>query len=250
MSTRLSTAILMLVVSGVWARPADAQNPAGSARPARVFGNASAGFSLTRGNANSTMINVGYEVALLADARNTVKSELLLIRGTNEERFSADRLGFRVRDEVALSRRAYAYGENQYLSDTFKQIDYFVAPTSGAGYRFIDTPATQLNIDVGVGVVAEKRPKTDLNPWFCLTSTEKLSHKLSPAATVSQSFTGIWKARDVGNSLYTIGAAITSAVTTHVEIKLEALDTFRNSTPSPAVKKNDVALLGAFVYKM
>ena len=107
-----------------------------------------------------------------------------------------------------------------------------------------------MSVDVGLGVVGEKRRQVDVISWFCTTATERLAHKLTSTSTIAQSFTGVWKARDFGNSLYTVGAAITSAVSTRTEIKLEVLDTFRNATPSPSVKKNDVALIGAFVFKL
>ena len=48
--------------------------------------------------------------------------------------------------ERRFSDRGYAFLQTQYLRDSFKAIDYFVAPTFGAGYKLIDRYATQLGL--------------------------------------------------------------------------------------------------------
>ena len=66
---------------------------------------------------------------------------------------TAEQFAQRLRDEIALTARAYAYGDNQYLSDSFKQIDYLVAPTFGGGYRFVDFVKIGLPLGLLTGIV-------------------------------------------------------------------------------------------------
>ena len=43
------------------------------------------------------------------------------------------------------------FGQNQYLKDEFKEIDYLIAPTAGLGYKLFDTAATKLDVDGSAG---------------------------------------------------------------------------------------------------
>jgi putative salt-induced outer membrane protein YdiY len=67
-----------------------------------------------------------------------------------------------VRDEYRLSTRAFVFGQNQYLRDEFKNIDYLLAPTAGLGYKLFDTATTKLTVDGSVGGVWEKNPGLDV----------------------------------------------------------------------------------------
>jgi putative salt-induced outer membrane protein YdiY len=55
---------------------------------------------------------------------------------------------------------------------------------------------------------------------------------------------------DFEDSLFTIGMSLAVAMSTHTQIKIEALDTYKNKPPAPTIQKNDVAILMAIVYKM
>jgi hypothetical protein len=39
-------------------------------------------------------------------------------------------------------------------------------------------------------------------------------------------------------------------MSTHTQLKIEVLDTYKNLPPLPTIQKNDVAILMAIVYKM
>jgi hypothetical protein len=82
-----------------------------------------------------------------------------------------------------------------------------------------------------------------------VTLGEKLNHKLSAAATITQSFAALWKTDDFDDSLYVFGAGIASSLTPRTQIKVEFLDTYKNKPPSILVKKNDTALITSLVFK-
>ena len=237
---------LLIVMSGPV--PTLAQTPP-TERPAFSV-TASAGLSLTSGNTDTSMINVAYEVVVNPEGRNLIKSDGLLLRGKNEDQLTANRLSVTLRDQFQLNRRAYVFVQNQYLADTFKEIDYFNAPTTGAGYKVIDSPTTRLSLEAGIGVVGEKRTRGEVNPWLCMMGGESFTHALTPTTTITQWFSGILKTKDVRDSLYTLAADISATITARSQLKIEVIDTFRNRTASAAVEKNDVALIVAFVYKM
>jgi putative salt-induced outer membrane protein YdiY len=211
---------------------------------------ASAGLALTSGNTDTSTVNAAYIFVYDPLTKNVVKSDGLFIRGETEGDLSANRLGFNIRDEYSLTPRVFVFGQNQYLRDTFKSIDYLVAPTGGLGYKLLDTERTKFAVDGGFGVVWEKNPGLDVKTSGAVAFNEKLNHKLTPVATVFQSFSGLWKTSDFEDALYTFGAGIAASISTHTQLKFEVLDTYKNRPPNITVEKNDVALLMAIVYKI
>jgi putative salt-induced outer membrane protein YdiY len=140
-----------------------------------------------------------------------------------------------------LTTRAFTYGQLQFLRDTFKEIDYLVAPTAGIGYKLVDEPQTTLAVDAGVGAVREKSPNLAATTSGAFTASEHFMHKLSDLASVTQQVAGLWKTSDVGDSLYTFGAALADSLTWKSQLRIELLDTYKGKPPNPAVQENDVA---------
>lgn len=236
----------------VIAAPATAQQPdAPPPPPPPKMWTTTAGFglALTSGNADSSTFNANYNVVYDPKARNIVKSEGLYIRGQTDGELSADRLSISVRDELRLDTRAYVFGQNQYLRDSFKEIDYLLAPTAGGGYKFFDTDRTRLSVDAGIGGVWEKNPGFDVRASGAVTMDEKFSRTLSTTATLTQSLGALWKFKDFGDALYQVGTGVAVATSSRTQIKLEALSTYKTRPPTADIEKNDVSLLIAFVFK-
>ena len=137
----------------------------------------------------------------------------------------------------------YVFGQNQYLKDQFKEIDYLVAPTGGLGYKMFDTAATKLDVDGGVGVVWEKNPGFDVDSSGAIATGEKLVQTLTSNTTLTQTFMGLWKMEDFEDALFTLGVSLAVAMSTHTQLKVEALDTYKNKPPLPTIQQNDVAVL-------
>jgi hypothetical protein len=104
-------------------------------------------------------------------------------------------------------------------------------------------------VAAGLGGVWEKDTGLDLQASGALTFDQKLAHKLTETATLTQSVGALWKTSDLGDALYTFGGALAVSVTTRAQLKVELLDTYKAKPPSPTVKKNDVSLLLGVVYK-
>jgi putative salt-induced outer membrane protein YdiY len=248
-------ASLMFTVSLVLAAtPALAQAPAAAAAPPPPppppwSGNAGLGLSLNRGNTSTTNFSASFEGAHDPKTGRVWKFKGLYLRGENNGELAVDRLQLEGRHERSFGARAYAFGNLQFLKDHFKEIDYLVAPGGGLGYKLVATPVTTWNVDAGLGVKVEKNPGLDQRTNAVVTASDKLEHKLSKTATITQSFGALWKASDFGDGLYTFAAGVAASLTTRTQMKIEVLDTYASRPPTDAVKSNDVALLAAFVYK-
>ena len=103
--------------------------------------------------------------------------------------------------------------------------------------------------DGGLGGVWEKNPGFDVRSSGALTAGQKLAQELSSTVSLTESVTALWKMNDWDDALYTFGAGIAVAMSEHLQLKVEVLDTFKNRPPLETVRKNDVAFLTAIVFK-
>jgi putative salt-induced outer membrane protein YdiY len=211
---------------------------------------ASTGLSLTSGNTDTSTVNASYDLTYDRQARNVVKSDALLIRGKTEGELTGNRLGVNIRDEFKLGDGVFVFGQNQYLRDEFKDIDYLVAPGVGVGFQIFDTMSTRLSIDAGAGGVWEKNPGVEVRSSGAVTAAEKFSQTLTATTVLTQSVTALWKTKEWNDSLYNFAVGISVGISARTQLKVEVLDTYKNLPPSPEVEKNDVAVLMAIVYKM
>ena len=252
--SHLATMALVAASSFV-AAPVLAQTPAQPAPPAapppppKIWTvSASAGWSFTQGNTDTSSVNLGYNITYDPQKKNIVKSDGLFLRSKDSGELTADRLGLNGRDEYKLSDRAYVFGQVQYLHDEFKAIDYLVAPTGGIGYKLVKATNTELAVDGGAGVTWEQDTGVDLDTSGALMFDDKFTQKLSPNATFTQTFSALWKTKDFGDALYITGLGIAAGVSAHTQLKIEWLDTYKREPPI-GIKPNDNAILFALVFK-
>jgi len=209
-----------------------------------------AGLALTSGNTDTSTVNAAYDLVYDPQTKNVVKSDALLLRGKTEGVVSANRFGFNIRDEYKLTPRMFVFGQNQFLKDEFKSIDYLVAPTAGLGYKLFDTMATKLSVDGSAGVVWEKNPGFEASSSGAVAVGEKLTQTVTATTTITQSVAGLWKTKNFDDALYTFGVGVAASMSTRTQLKIELLDTYKKLPPLPTVQKNDVALLMSIVYKV
>ena len=204
---------------------------------------------MTAGNNDTSTVNAAYDLKRETGSPYLFKSAALLLYGKTEDVTTSDRLSIDGRLERRLNTRTSLFGQTQYLSDEFKQIDYLVSPTVGLNRILAKTERTELNVDAGVGAVWEKNPDLELQTDGAVSAGQKFTHKLTTTTELTQKVTALWKMDDFGDALYVFGAGLAASVTAGTQIKIEFLDTYKARPPSEEVQKNDIATLVSFVYK-
>jgi len=241
------------VVAAIWsvvvASTAFAQAPAAPGPPPTWTGSAGAGVAITSGNSDTMNYNFGFDITRTPMGRNVMKWTGLYLRGDQNDVVVVNRTSLGFRDEYTLSGRTFLFGQIDYLRDTFKLIDYLVAPTAGIGYKIIDTEPTKFAVDAGVGSVTEKNPDVDARTSAALTAGEKLQIQLTPTALLKHATTGLWKADDLEDGLYTFSIGLATQISQRVQLSVDLLDSFKNKPPTPETRKNDVALVTAITTK-
>jgi putative salt-induced outer membrane protein len=217
--------------------------------PGDWVGSAGLGFSLNRGNTDTTNLNVTFDATYDPKKKDAWKLQGFYLRGETDGETSVDRLFLQGRYERSLTARAFAFGQLQYLRDEFKEIDYLFATSGGLGYKLVATDEVSLAVDGGFGVSWEKNPGFEVDTSAVVTAGDEFSWKLSPSATFAQTFAALWDADDFGDALYTFNVGLTTSIVKQVELKISLLDAYKTKPPTDLVKKNDVAFLTAVVYK-
>ena len=122
------------------------------------------------------------------------------------------------------------------------------APAVGAGLKVIDTETTQFSADAGIGIIFEKTPGVAARTNAAITASEKLTHQLTPTASITHGASALWKADDLSDGLYTVSVGLTTKVAERLQLSLNLLDTFKSKPPT-GTKRNDVAFVAAITVK-
>ncbi len=239
-SAAIAAVMLMLL-----APRAIAQN----APPPAWTGALAAGLAMTGGNTTTTTTNVAFNIESDKTKQNVFRAEMLNLRSSRDGDAIVDRTLVSAQDDYALTDRTYTFGRFQYVRDVFKSIDYLVAPTAGIGYKVINTPETTLNADVAAGLLVEKNPGLERRTGVGVTATERASHRISSAATLTQSLSSIWRVSDLGDVLVSFQAGLATDITPRTQLKVDFLDSYDSQPPNVLVKKNDTAIIVSFVLK-
>jgi putative salt-induced outer membrane protein len=238
------------MVAAVLTADASFGQQAAPAEPPPVWtGSGGAGLSIKSGNSDTSNYNLTIELVHDPASPNLMKWKALYLRGAQDDTVTVNRTSLGFRDEYSLSPRTFLFGQLDYLRDTFKEIDYLIAPTAGIGYKVLDTEPTKFAVDAGVGGVWEKNPGFDVNANGALTAGEQLAHQLNAAVVLRHAATGLWKMDDRGDSLYTVSVGLAVALAEHLQLTIDVLDSYKNRPPTAAIKKNDVAVVTAIVVK-
>ena len=209
------------------------------------------GFALTSGNADTSTLNLSFDVSSRPQTPNVFKADLLYLRGEENGELSLNRLSMRARDEYTRAAgRGYVFGQIEGLRDTFKDIDYLVAPSVGLGHKVRDTPALALFLDAGLGLKVEK----NMRPRRCGRRAPSPPASASCAScpstpSITQSLAALWTIDRLDDALYTFKAGLTADLTRRSQIKVEVVDLYKTRPPAVTVEKNDVSLVTSLVYK-
>ena len=212
-------------------------------------GDFGAGLSLTRGNSDTKNINLALNLAQRISARNQAKYDAFYLRADNAGELTVDRTTFGARDEYAVSPLTYAFADAHFLRDKFKEIDYLVTPSVGAGHHLIKNATLDVAAEGGLGFVVEKDAGLSRETSGAVNAKQLLTWKFSPTATLGETAAGLWKTRDFGDALYHLEASLASNLTARSQLKLSALDDYKTRPPRAGIKKNDMSLIAAIVMK-
>lgn len=248
MRIRLSAAIglLALLPAATFAQAPVAAPPP---PPPGWTGSIGAGLAATKGNTDTSTVNVGADVLRDYGTDVLFKATGLLLKGSNNGVSNVDRSQGDARVDYRLSPRLSAFGLTTFARDNFKAIDYLLAPTAGLSYKVVALPRTEWTVDGSAGVVFEKNKGLDVDTSGAIIAAEKLVHKLGEKSKFTHAATGLWKLKDFDDAFYTVSAGLLTSLAGNFDLKTEFLSTYKNKLTNTALKKADQAIVVSVVYK-
>lgn len=212
-------------------------------------GSFGAGLSMSSGNSDAKSYNVGFDLKHDPKTKNVLKFGGLYLRSDANGETSADKLTAFARDEYSFTDRFFVYGEIAYLSDAIAQLDALFAPAAGAGYKVVKTDAMTLDFSAGFGGAFEKYEGQDATSSGAYLAGEGFSWKISPAVTLTQKATGLWKSNDTSDAYYHFEAGLSTSLAKVLELKLAYLLDHKTRPAVPTLEKTDTAFIAAIVAK-
>jgi putative salt-induced outer membrane protein YdiY len=208
------------------------------------------GFAYTTGNTDTQNLNLTFDVVHDPETKNVLIARGLWIRNKTDDELSADRAGFDVRDEYTFSGRTFAFVELGFQQDAFKELDYLWTPLVGVGHHLVDSDKVGLTLFGAVGGAFEKQLDQDATSDGTFKARQSLQWKISGSAQLTQTAWGLWKFSDTSDSYYHFDVSLSSSVTGWMDVQLSLVDDYKNKPATPALEKNDLAVLANLVVKL
>ena len=237
--------ILMILIAFVVV-PALAEDPPSAKEWNSSIG---AGLAITSGNTDTKNYNLAFATKYDPKTRFVFKADALYLRGDSNGVTQVDKASLDARGEYSLSDRTFAFVEVSYLRDPFKDVNYFVAPLAGGGYRIIRSDKENLTVDGALGAEFESNAGAGRSSGGAAKAGQNFDWALSPTSKVTEKLTGIWKTSDFGDAFYHFDAGLTTTVATRLELKLAYVYDYKTKPTSANVKKGDSALFAALLVK-
>jgi putative salt-induced outer membrane protein YdiY len=234
-----------LWLSAAWVPAAWAQQAA----PEGLSGAASFGFSLTQGNTDTLNISLSDDSIYDPKTGNIMRWSALYLRGKQNHVLSVNRVATMFRDEYTVNGRTFVFAQFDWLHDTFKGVDYLIAPTAGVGYKVINNKITTFEVNGGVGGVVEKDTGFPALASGAVTFGERFLYQLSETTTLKEAVTGLLKMNDVGDGLYTFAVGASAKISTRLTLSIDLLDTFKNRPVPGLTHKHDLTVITSVVTK-
>lgn len=264
MRQKFSRRINVLFVLIVFSFPASyAMADEGTSEGASWEGSASLGMSLTSGNSETLMIN-----GAVSAERATEKSKLLLgVQGNYGETEvtypdTANPPNEITKDETT-TKDAKAYGQyNRTVTDRLywlvassieyddiAAIDYRWTLGPGLGVYLIKTDKTSLGVEAGPSYIREKVGGVE-DDVAALRLGERFDHNLSETAKIWQAAEYLANFEDFEAYLLNAEVGVEAALMGDLSLRVVLQDKYNSAPPEGSgLKKNDVALIAALVYK-
>jgi putative salt-induced outer membrane protein len=195
---RLLICVAMPALVAALAAPALADDPP---PPEHTwFGKGQFGFLDSKGNSDAESVNGNFDVSRID---GPWKNEIYVgaLYGESSGVVSAERWEAREQTNYNISKELFVFGALRGEHDLFDGFQYQASASGGLGYKFIDTPNTQLSAQVGAGYRRLRPELITVNAPGNVTRTllpqsgeaigtmeVDFSHKFSESTTLTNKF--------------------------------------------------------------
>ncbi|MES1196633.1 MAG: DUF481 domain-containing protein [Steroidobacter sp.] len=221
-------------------------------------GKGQAGYVASQGNTEARSFNAAFDAGMLSGAwKHSV--HLGGLYGQSSDVVSAERWDTLWQSNYTFSPDEFVFGALRYSHDMFSGFEYQGSASAGYGYKFFNTPTTQLSTQLGVGYRTSRqelivkddasgavlyRVPLDITNEAVFTTELDYSHALTGTTTISNKLL-----IESGSSNTSITDAFALTVKMSQKLALSAGVNFQDNTKPPAgLKKVDTTETVNLVY--
>ena len=216
--------VLLLALAGVAAAQTPPPEP-----PPRVEGSAQLTFLGTTGNASSQSLGTGGEFTWRPDPW-VHTGKVVFAQQETEGDLSARSFAALFRSSKTLTERLSAYGQYDFLRDTFAGVEQRHILEGGLSYLALDRAPHRLRLDGGLGYLHEKGPDDHFDS-ATLSAAALYRYEISKTSEMTYEPRFLLTLADAGAWKFDQTAALTLAITKILALKVA--HTIRYSAEPP-----------------
>jgi putative salt-induced outer membrane protein YdiY len=216
----------------------------------------SVGVTLTRGNSETFMATFG-----INSTRKWSKDEILLGASAGYGETATQRPPPQSDDHTKTAQFAKAFAQWNHLFterlyggvradglyDEIAGVDYRATVGPMVGYYVIKNPTTFLAFEAGPSAVFERLAGEDSDIYFILRFADRFEHKFTERTKIWQTAEYMPQVDRFSNYIVTFEAGISSAINSHLDLRVVFTDIYRNEPPAGR-KNNDIKLVAGVGY--
>jgi len=200
------------------------------------------GYNMTRGNADTKLLNLGFDAGREKDS-NIYTINIAGADGSQDgektQRFIRGKLAY----DRLLTEKFYLSTSGSFIADDIADLDYRTLISPAAGYFFIKNEKTKLAAETGPAYVFQKQGGDDEN-YLAWRVSNNFSWKFSNTAKIFQYADYLLNTDDTDQSIIVAKAGIEASLTSALALVLSVEDRY-NSLPAEGRQKNDVLVSSA-----
>lgn len=217
---------------------------------AKWSGDISVGFSLARGNTDTTNFSLSFsaegEISKKIEWFNTG----IFLLGRVDGKTEAESLGLGSQVNWQYSERFFTYFELQGIRDRFKNYKYRIMPSVGIGFKILAEEKVTLSAKTGIAEVFTEYLDTGLSDSYTgITIGNHFVWKLSETAELSQQLTLNSDISELDNYFARFEVNLAATISAGWAVKLTFIDSFDNNPVGEGIKKNDIVFLAGLSKK-
>ena len=213
----------------------------------RWTGSVVAGGLITRGNSNTTSLNVNAEAS-----RRTLQDRLsgsgsyIFSRerspDTGDNNTTADNWSLAGKYDYFITKKFYGFASLRAEHDRIADLDLRLTPSLGVGYQWVETPELNFNTEAGLAWVYEEYDDADSEDHVAARLAYHVDRKFNERVSLRHNLEYLPSLEDLGdfNVIADLGVRTTLTKNMFTELKVEWK---HDSSPAPDAAKNDQRFL-------
>jgi putative salt-induced outer membrane protein len=199
----------------------------------------SLGFSLTRGNSETSMVSAGFGAVKYTDNDET-RLSLGGAYGKVGDTTNAQTAFANAQYNEVISGPLYLGAGVDFLHDNISALDYRITPAILLGAYLVKTDATKLALEVGPGWTFQKQGGVD-DSFLSVVARERFETTLSSGTKFFQSISGLFNTDNSDDYVITAEAGVDMKIAGSVSLRVAVQDIY-DAVPANGVEKNELRL--------